>query len=394
MSKKKYNKSRFIYDEYADKDHQYHYYHVKYKGIDGGRYKSFEEAYKALGTLIQQEKNGEISDLQYLDMTFLKAIDIIKVYFKNETKRQTCSKRIQMIKDYIVPNVPDKPLRDLTKIDFTNFRNYIGGLDLSSSYKNELLGLFKQVLKYAKDNYDVPIISSNHLKKFPMTDKEKIEAIEKTDRVWSPKEFEQFIGYVRKDVYRTFFTLAIVGWAREGELLALKWKDYNGSEINVYQSCAKINKRLNPKGFEISYVKTDKSGREIMLPEGICQMLDDLKAWQQKFPGFCEDWFIFSRLDGGKYKDGTIPLSRTNIDRVRRKAIAQSGVRYIRLHDLRHSGTTHAIMNHEDIKAVSERLGHSTVDQTLKTYHHAVTKSKKKLMKRSGDYAKFPKFPK
>ena len=144
-----------------------------------------------------------------------------------------------------------------------------------------------------------------------------------------------------------------MSWAREGELLALQWKDYSGNGINVYKNCIKVNKEINPNGFEIEFVKTRKGNREILLPEEVCLLLDGFKAKQQKYPDFSEDWFIFNRWDGDRYKDGTIPLARTNIDRERRAAIKQSGVRYIRLHDMRHSGTTHAIMNHEDIKAVS-----------------------------------------
>lgn len=116
-------------------------------------------------------------------------------------------------------------------------------------------------------------------------------------------------------------------------------------------------------------------------------MLNDLKLQQEKIPGFSNDWFIFNRWDNQRYYDGTIPEARTNLNRAFKSAINKSGVREIRIHDLRHSGATYAIINGEDIKAVSERLGHSDIEITLRVYHHAVDQTKNKVMERCGDFA-------
>ena len=68
-----------------------------------------------------------------------------------------------------------------------------------------------------------------------------------------------FFIIVIQEYYRVFFTVAIVSWAREGELLALQWKDYSGNGINVYKNCIKVNKEINPNGFEIEFVKLEYS---------------------------------------------------------------------------------------------------------------------------------------
>jgi integrase len=54
------------------------------------------------------------------------------------------------------------------------------------------------------------------------------------------------------------------------------------------------------------------------------------------------------------------------------KHVAKSGVRRIRLHDLRHTHATLALAAGVHPKVVSERLGHATVAFTLDVYSHTV----------------------
>jgi len=50
---------------------------------------------------------------------------------------------------------------------------------------------------------------------------------------------------------------------------------------------------------------------------------------------------------------------------------------YIRFHDLRHSFAAISLQNGDDIKTVSENLGHATVAFTLDVYGHVTDKMKK-----------------
>lgn len=53
----------------------------------------------------------------------------------------------------------------------------------------------------------------------------------------------------------------------------------------------------------------------------------------------------------------------------------------IRIHDLRHSSVSYLINNGANIVAVSKRLGHSTIEQTLNTYTHLFKESDDSLVK-------------
>ncbi|MBQ1324985.1 MAG: tyrosine-type recombinase/integrase, partial [Solobacterium sp.] len=62
------------------------------------------------------------------------------------------------------------------------------------------------------------------------------------------------------------------------------------------------------------------------------------------------------------------------------KAIAKAGVRKIRIHDLRHSHASLLINNGVNIVAVSKRLGHSNIEQTLQTYTHLLEKTDSQML--------------
>ena len=73
-----------------------------------------------------------------------------------------------------------------------------------------------------------------------------------------------------------------------------------------------------------------------------------------------------------------MPISK--LDVVFKKAITASGVTPIRIHDLRHSHASFLLNNGANILAVSKRLGHATITQTLETYAHLLSETDEKMM--------------
>ncbi|MBP6670954.1 MAG: tyrosine-type recombinase/integrase [Gemmatimonadales bacterium] len=60
------------------------------------------------------------------------------------------------------------------------------------------------------------------------------------------------------------------------------------------------------------------------------------------------------------------------------KALRDTGLDRLRLHDLRHSSATLGLDAGEDLKTVSERLGHSTIKLTADTYAHVQESMKRR----------------
>ncbi len=67
------------------------------------------------------------------------------------------------------------------------------------------------------------------------------------------------------------------------------------------------------------------------------------------------------------------PIDQANFhNRVWRKLLAKAGLRYIRVHDLRHSFASLLIQNGESLAYVKEQMGHHSITITVDTYGHLV----------------------
>lgn len=77
------------------------------------------------------------------------------------------------------------------------------------------------------------------------------------------------------------------------------------------------------------------------------------------------DALVFAKPDGS-------PLQPQNVSQFFGNVIAKLELPRIRLHDLRHTSATLALLLGIHPKIVSERLGHSTINITLDTYSHVV----------------------
>jgi integrase len=63
-------------------------------------------------------------------------------------------------------------------------------------------------------------------------------------------------------------------------------------------------------------------------------------------------------------------MSLTATTKIKDKIIEQTGLPYIRIHDLRHSHASYLIKNGANMYAVSRRLGHSSIQMTIDRYTH------------------------
>ena len=362
---------------------------VYYKG-NKRRFRNKSEANRYLAELRNRE--GDYTENTKNELTFAEMSELLIDELKRENKKySTYVTKQQILTKRIIPNFTNKKLKDITKIDCIEFRDWLADQDLSTTTKNSTLVIFKQVFNFADEKYDVENRYARKLKKYKVTEEEQAEKDKNAENVWEPEEFNVFIGKIYSLFYITMFTFMITAWTRLGETLAIHWSDYDPKkkEVYIHRNIMKVSAKEDPRCFKEVTPKTKNSKRYIILNDTICNLLNKLKEAQKNIPGFNEEWYIFNRWDGSKHRDGTFPMSRTCIYRVFDEGIKKSGVKKIRIHDLRHSGATHAIISGEDIKAVSERLGHSDIQITLEVYHHAIERTKTKLMNNTNDFTSF-----
>lgn len=264
----------------------------------------------------------------------------------------------------------DKPIANIKKTDLAEWRCKLDKGPWSTKTKNDTISYVKAVFRFANEMYDLPN-PAKMLRPFKKTDEEVLKEME----VWTPEEFEIFLNHVDDPEYKLFFKFLFWTGCRRGEAIALQKQDvYNKQPNNHFVSFN--NNSGNKKRDVFVYVRysqrDQKSGlrptktkqkRYIQLDNELSKSIEPLLSTKGKY--------VFGGEKG---------LSPSNILKAFNKAIEKSGVKHIRIHDLRHSHASWLINNGVNIVAVSKRLGHSTVQQTLKTYTHLLERTDEEMM--------------
>lgn len=237
---------------------------------------------------------------------------------------------------------------------------------LSNYMKEDIYKTLKNVFKHA---HKWKVIATN-----PMdgVNKPQDKNEEKRDvNVYEPEEVTALLTAAQSEPFhwRIFITLAIVAGVRRGENLGIEWSKVNfeTGTIDISQS---ITKGLN--GAVIKSPKTKSSRRLISLPPSVMEELKLFRThWVKERLMMGDRWTEQKRewlycTENGKH---LYPTSPTNWWRSFTK---RAGIRYIRLHDLRHTSATLLIAKGVHAKIISERLGHSSIKITMNTYGHAL----------------------
>ena len=178
---------------------------------------------------------------------------------------------------------------------------------------------------------------------------------------WTQEEFTKFENALidKRQSYLAFKMLYWTGM-RLGELLALTIGDidFERNMINITKSYQRIRKKDI-----ITAPKTPNSKRTISVPEFLIADLED---------------YISSMYKPQK-EDRVFEITKYFLEHEMQRGIKKSGVKRIRIHDLRHSHASHLIHIGVPILEVSRRLGHQSPNITLGVYGHLYPDRQKKL---------------
>lgn len=169
---------------------------------------------------------------------------------------------------------------------------------------------------------------------------------------WTKNEFNTFIESIkdRPASYTIFMTMYYTG-IREGELLAL-----TPADIDYEKKTLTINKsyqRLNGEDV-ITSPKTPKSNRALPIPDGLCSCL-------KEYMSHCYELQKDDRL---------FPYTKSFLYHEMEHGCKVSGVKRIRVHDIRHSHASLLVEMGFSPLLIAERLGHEKVQTTMDTYSH------------------------
>lgn len=166
--------------------------------------------------------------------------------------------------------------------------------------------------------------------------------------------------------WRVFYTLAIFGGFRRGELLGLEWKDID-FETGVI-SIRRASLYTKERGVYTDTPKTTRSQRCLKMPDSVIDLLRRYHAEQASERLHVGDqWEDYDRLFAawnGK------PLNPSVVENWLSRFFARSGLRKVNPHSFRHLNATLLIGSGADVRTVSAALGHSQPSTTLNIYAH------------------------
>lgn len=245
----------------------------------------------------------------------------------------------------ILPYFGQKRVNDITAADIRRWQNELIKKGYSPTYLKTINNQLSAIFNYAVKYYD---LKGNPCTKAGSIGKSRAEEMS----FWTIDEFRQFVDCIM-DKRQSYMSFMILYWTgmRLGELLALTPADIDLDKHTI--SITKSYQRLGKKDV-VTPPKTPKSKRLITIPEFL---VVDIKDYMDSLYEVQED-------------DRLFPVTKYFLEHEMQRGIKASGVKRIRIHDLRHSHASMLVELGFSPLEIADRLGHEKIETTLNTYSH------------------------
>ena len=286
--------------------------------------------------------------------------DFLKIYYADMDTRlreHTMRTKKYIIDLKVLPYFGKLKMNEIKAPDIRKWQNELIGQGYAQTYlktiNNQVAALFNYAVKY----YDLP---SNPCRKAGSMGKSNAEEM----HFWTREEFSKFIDSVI-DKHQSYMAFMMLYWTgiRLGELLALTVDDVDFEKRTIRIS--KSYQRISGRDI-ITEPKTPKSKRVITIPQFLVLDLQD----------------YIDSMYGAQKEDRLFPITKYYLEHEMQRGIKESGLKRIRLHDLRHSHASMLVEMSFSPLEIANRLGHEKIETTLNTYSHLYPDKQEKLADR------------
>ena len=283
-------------------------------------------------------------------MSFESFVSLYEKDVKPKLKLNTWLTKESIIQKKILPYFKKRKLSEITAKDVIDWQNEIRSLTdskgkpYSTTYlktvHNQLSALFNHAIKY------YGLQSNPAAKAGNMGSEERKEML-----FWTKAEYLKFADAMM-DKPISYYAFEMLYWCgiREGELLALSASDFDFTNSTV--TISKSYQRLKGQDV-ITTPKTKKSNRVIKMPQFLCEEMQDYIK------------MFYSAEDD----DRIFPISKHYLHSEMDRGCKETGVKRIRIHDLRHSHISLLIDMGFTALAIADRVGHESIDITYRYAH-------------------------
>ena len=286
-----------------------------------------------------------------LDMTFGSFFEVYEADKKQRVKESTWESKSHVIRTKILPYFENRKIAEIEAKDVIAWQNELmayrdeKGKPYSADYLRTIHAQLTAIFNHAVNFYNLPYNPARRAGTIGS------EAVKEMD-FWTKEEYLKF-SEAMMDKPRSYYAFEMLYWCgmRSGELLALTYNDIDLEKRTI--SVNKSYQRIEGRDI-ITPPKTPKSKRIITIPPFLTE---ELKEYTSHLYGIMADERMFR-------------FTKSYMEHEIIRGIKASGVKIIRLHDIRHSHASLLVEMGFTPLAIAERLGHEKIETTLNTYSH------------------------
>lgn len=274
---------------------------------------------------------------------------------REKLKLQSTQKYQSLIDSYLKNGLGLLNIKKISENHIKDFFNLLDTKKVACSVQKTLLYIIKNSLFLAIEEKKRKFLD---LSKISIANsKKQIDVLGKNEQ----KTLESFI-LAKPNIRRICVLLCLYTGLRIGEVCGLKWEDINFSN-NTLIVKRTILRVKNPNGDTPKTIliesdpKSYSSVRTIPIHPFIMSELLKYKS--------NNEFYILSK----SLKKYDPRIMEDSFSRM----LKRCNIRHVNFHVLRHTFATRCIEAKVDIKTLSELLGHSSIEITLKTYVHSST---------------------
>lgn len=347
--------------EYIKSGKPHYYYAFEVKDQNGKRKTIKKRGFKGKkeARLAESEARLEWEKGTYIDpskVTFGEYI-INWLENKNDISPETRHTNEGHLRNHIIPELGQIPLQKVKVSHIEDFIKKLKKKDISDATVRKIFNLVQTSFKSAARR---EMIAKNP---FDLMDNGSKPTIRKsTVDYWTAEEVKHFFS-VLDHRQKIMFVLAIYTGMRRSEILGLRWKDidFNSKQLRIYNS-------LRPQQGLTRNVKTEAGFRTITFSSIVKTELEKHRELIN----------TEKEIFGDEYEDNDLVVCQPNgkevvlgnFTRFWKNIIKNTGMRYIRFHDLRHTCASLLLSAGVHPKVVQEQLGHSSIRVTMDKYSH------------------------
>lgn len=277
----------------------------------------------------------------------------------HRVRPKTLADYTSLVERYIIPSIGNKALCSVTSRDVQAIYSAMQDRGLSPRTIRYAHSVLNSALQSAL-RWQLIAVNPARLVDLPRQVRREMRSL-------SADEAASFLAAAKDTRFEALWTILLTAGLRPCEALALKWSDLLDDRLQIRRSLAWVPQQ----GPVFSEPKTAGGRRVVSLPTSTLKALRTHRTRQAverlaAGPSWKENDLVFATHTGG-------PLEwRVVVSRYFRPLLRAAGLTALRPYDLRHTCASLLLAAGENVKVVSERLGHATATMTLDVYAHVL----------------------